>query len=191
MKILIIPIIKEPHKGQIEFSVDLKLIKILNFFLPNCTIEYASEIKKYKYDLLVLTGGNNIIQYSNSNKDKIRHSLDNFYYKDAVRRKKRILGICHGSQFIGKRLGLKIIKKRKVGFENIYTSQKKIWLKLYHDYSIVIKNQKKVIIYASTKDNTIEAFSDIKNKIFGINWHPERNKKINLIDKKFFKLLKK
>jgi putative glutamine amidotransferase len=191
MNILIIPVIKEPYKNQVEFGVDLRLIKILKSFFLNCNIKYATEKKKHRYDLLILTGGNSITQFSNSQKDKIRHSLDNFYYKDAIRKKIRILGICHGSQFIGKKLGLRVIKKRKVGFENIYTEKKNIYLKLYHDYSMISKEKKNITIYAKTKDNTIEAFSDKKKNIFGINWHPERNKKINFIDKKFFKILGK
>ena len=190
MKILIIPVIKEPYKNQIEFSVDIRLVKILKFFFSKSIIQYAVEKKKYEYDLLVLVGGNNIIQFSKLLKDKIRHSLDNFFFKDAIKKKKKILGICHGSQFIGKKLGLKIIKKRKVGFEDIYTEKKKMSLKLFHDYSIINKKVKKnIIIYAKTKDNTIEAFSHKKKKIFGVNWHPERNRKINHIDKKFFQLL--
>ena len=68
--------------------------------------------------------------------------------------------------------------------------KKKMFLKLYHNYSIIIKKAKKnITIDAKTKDNTIEAFSYIKKKIFAVNWHPERNRKINHIDKKFFQLL--
>ena len=190
MKILVIPVIKEPYKNQIEFSVDIRLVKILESFFSKSRIQYAIEKKKYEYDLLVLSGGNDIIQFSKLSKDKIRHSLDNFFFKDAIKKKKKIFGICHGSQFIGKKLGFKIIKKKKVGFENIYTEKKKMFLKLYHNYSIIIKKAKKnITIDAKTKDNTIEAFSYIKKKIFAVNWHPERNRKINHIDKKFFQLL--
>ena len=91
MKILIIPVIKEPYKNQIEFSVDIRLVKILESFFLKSRIQYAIEKKKYEYDLLVLSGGNDIIQFSKSSKDKIRHSLDNFFFKDAIKKKEKNL----------------------------------------------------------------------------------------------------
>jgi gamma-glutamyl-gamma-aminobutyrate hydrolase PuuD len=36
-------------------------------------------------------------------------------------------------------------------------------------------------------DNSIEAFKHLKFKIYGIMWHPERNKKIKYFDIKYFK----
>ena len=55
---------------------------------------------------------------------------------------------------------------------------------------LIKKTGRKLITLAKAMDNSIEAFKHSKFKIYGIMWHPERNKKIRDFDIKYFKRFK-
>ena len=82
MKIYIIPKVHEPYANQIEFSVDFKLIEFLKYLKPKSKIEILYFKKKIEGNsLIVFSGGNNIIKFSNTLADKFRYKLDNHYFK--------------------------------------------------------------------------------------------------------------
>ena len=110
MKILIVPTIREIYKNQIEVSVDLKLIELMKKIFKNATIDiYNSTIKK-NYDLILLAGGNN--SFINNNADKVRNKINNIVYKFALKKKIKVIGICHGAHFLSKKFGFIITRKK-------------------------------------------------------------------------------
>ena len=67
MKVLIIPKITEPYKDQLEVSIETKLIYFLHKCFKNCLIDIAYKFEiKNNYNLIILSGGNSILKYSNS-----------------------------------------------------------------------------------------------------------------------------
>jgi gamma-glutamyl-gamma-aminobutyrate hydrolase PuuD len=185
MRILIVPKIVEPYKNQIEINVDIKLNNFFEKIFPKSKIFFAikKDIKK-KYDLLILSGGNNLTKFSKKNHDKYRSQLDKFYLNNSIKNNIPVIGICHGAQFIAYKYRSKIIKsdyhlKRHHVF--FLGTKKKIIVNSFHNY-IIQKKGKMIKIIAESNDKSIECFKIINKKIFGIMWHPERYKKFNKID---------
>lgn len=188
MIIKVIPTIRKIYKDQYELSVDQRLLKFLKKNFRNCKIEILNDnYKNENYDILIISGGNDLPKLVNTKGNRIRNILDNKYFYLAKKKKKKILGICHGSQFIADKFKGKIIKKKKLKENFIYTPNNQIFkTNLYHNYSISFL-PKSFIKLAFTNDRMIESFK-IKDKlIYGIMWHPERNKRLNIVDKKIIK----
>ena len=83
---------------------------------------------------------------------------------------------------MAKKFGGELIKKKDVGTHkiNLVKSNKIIRVNSYHN--IVIKKiSQNTKILATSLDGTIEYFK--KNKIIGIQWHPERYKDFKIFDK--------
>ena len=184
MKIAIIPSIKEPYKNQLEYSIDVKLFKLINVCFPKCEIISLTKSDKLnkKFKLLIISGGNTILNFSKSKKNKFRNLIDERFYKQAIKNKIPIFGICHGAQFLAKKIGGEFIKKKDVGPHkiNLVKSNKIIRVNSYHN--IVIKKiSQNTKILATSLDGSIEYFK--KNKIIGIQWHPERYKNFKIFDK--------
>ena len=65
MKILIVPKIREPYKNQVEINVDIRLFNFFRKIFPKSKISFAfNKDIKQKYDLLILSGGNNLSKFS-------------------------------------------------------------------------------------------------------------------------------
>lgn len=185
MKILIIPKIREPYKNQLEINVDIRLFNLFRKIFPKSKISFAfNKDIKQKYDLLILSGGNNLSKFSKTSYDKYRSKLDDFYLKYSIRKKIPIIGICHGAHFIAYRYNCKIskslnhLKKHKIIFLN---SQKKILVNSYHNY-VIKSTGRDVLSIAVAEDKSIELFKIINKKIYGIMWHPERYEKFKKVD---------
>ncbi len=189
MKIYIIPKVLETYTNQIELSVDFKLIEFLKYLKPKSKIEILYFKKKIEENsLIVFSGGNNIIKFSSTLADKFRYKLDNHYFNFSKENNFniKILGICHGAQFLSYKFGANLKKINN----NLHTKQhkiiienKKLIVNSYHN--IIIKNLKNNFkILAKGEDDTIESFVHKKFKIMGIIWHPERYKKFKNFDKK-------
>tara|TARA_B100001093_G_C26830231_1_gene1015797 strand:- start:2144 stop:2731 length:588 start_codon:yes stop_codon:yes gene_type:complete len=190
MKILIVPKIREPYKNQIEIVVDIRLFNFFRKVFPKSKISFAfNKDIKQKYDLLILSGGNNLSKFSKTSHDKYRSKLDNFYLKYSIRKKIPIIGICHGAHFIANKYKCKIskslnhLKEHNIIFLN---SQRKISVNSYHNY-IIKRTGRDVLSIAVAEDKSIELFKIINKKIYGIMWHPERYKKFKKVDIDFIK----
>lgn len=191
MNILIIPKVYCRYKGQIEYSFEKRYYFFIKKVFPKAKIEIG--MSKYftkKPDLIILTGGNNIVSFSKKEEDLERNKIDNFFFKFSRKHNLPIIGICHGAQFIAKKFKSQFQKsKNHLKDHYIYLNKKKILVNSYHN--IIITNvSNNLNVLAKAEDNTIEAFNNIKFKIAGIIWHPERFTKykkedINLI-KKFY-----
>lgn len=187
-RIAIIPVVREIYKKQYEASVDIKLIKFLNKVYKKNNIEIIFDDKKFetkKYDLLVITGGNSLL--NKTKHDKIRHSLTQNIIKKALKTNILIFGICYGAQILAKNFESKLIfnKRNHIGYHTLKINNKLILVNSYHN-TVIKKLGKDLISIGVAKDNTIEFFRHKKKRIIGIMWHPERYKKIKKIDQKIF-----
>ncbi len=193
MKILVVPSIREIYRNQLEFSVDIKLIYFLKKLFTKADIEiYNSEIKN-NYDLIIITGGNSSI--NKKKKDTIRNNINNLIFNFALKKKIKILGICHGAQYLAEKFGFKLQKKSNHIGNHLVTFNinglkfKKI-VNSFHNDAIKFVDKKKIDIFGVAEDNTIEAFHIKHKKILCIMWHPERYKVIKKFDldliKKFY-----
>lgn len=189
MKIAIIPSIKEPYSDQFEYSIDVKLIKFIKKNFPKSEIKVLNIFDKLtnEFKLLIISGGNSIEKLKKSKKNSFRSKIDNKFFNQAKKNNIFILGICHGAQFLADKLGCNFVKKKHVGNHDIFFQKNKKVLNVnsYHNFIIQKFKNKNVKIIASAKDNSVEYFS--YKKFIGIMWHPERNKKLEIIDKKILK----
>lgn len=197
MIIGIVPTVRCPYKNQIEMTFDKSLIKFLEKVSKKITIRLLDENTKINNDfsLIVFSGGNDLLQFSNTDKDKFRSKIDNLYYKKAKKLEIPMLGICYGATFVANKFNTKFSKKKKVGnhkinfLKNSFFNPKNKVLEVnsFKNYSISKLNNK-IEILGTHKDKTVEAFFINKIKFLGLMWHPERYNKFRKID---FDLIKK
>ena len=190
MKILIIPTIREIYKNQFEFCIDLKLLNFFKKVFKNSKLETYNLTKKMDYDLLVLSGGNSSILKKKV--DRLRDKINNSFLSYSLEKKKPILGICHGAQFLAKKNGFKIKKKNNhIGYHKVIFNINKIKfnkvVNSFHNEAIEYKKKSNVNIFGLAEDNTIESFHIKNQKILGVMWHPERYSKIKNFDLKLIK----
>ena len=186
MKIGIIPNVRETYKNQFEYSIDIKLIDILGRNFPKYEIIILNNLQKInnKFKLIIFSGGNTLISFDKSAKNIIRSRLDNFYYRDAIKKNISVLGICHGAQFIANKFNSKIVKNKQIGNHKIFfnNENKNIIVNSYHNL-IIKKLGKKLLPIAHAKDGSVEYFHTKNRKVVGIMWHPERYKNFKKIDR--------
>ena len=105
--------------------------------------------------------------------------------KEILKKNIPILGICYGLQLISKLFGGKIKssnKKREFGrailykkkksliTKNFFTSSTDVWMS--HE-DAVIKMPKNFNVVASTKESKFTVIENVKNKIYGVQFHQE------------------
>ena len=105
--------------------------------------------------------------------------------KEIFKQKIPILGICYGLQLIAKLFGGKIKSSNKSGefgrsflfkkkssllTKNFFNSSKFVWMS--HEDSVV-KLPKNFKVVASTKESKLTIIENTKNKIYGVQFHPE------------------
>tara|TARA_Y100000590_G_C15608712_1_gene972983 strand:+ start:69 stop:662 length:594 start_codon:yes stop_codon:yes gene_type:complete len=195
-KIFIIPTVRKKYKNQIEYCIDKRIFLVLKKAFKK--IEIKSELDK-SVNLIVILGGNDLVSIKKNQENFIKEKLSNIALSFCKRNKVPILGICGGAQFLAKKHGSLISKTAgHVGSHSIIWKNKKVLNKKvklprrvnsYHNYKI-IKLGKNLSLDAYTKDGSIELFKNKKSKIYGIMWHPERNKTINKFDIEFLKQIK-
>ena len=184
MNILLIPRVEiNKQRNETNYTLDIRLIKFLNtcFKTNNVFINELNLKNKIKIDLIVISGGNNLI---NKNKnDKLRLKISRKIIKFGLSKRIPILGICYGAQLISIMFGCKLSKVAgHVGINHyIYDKKSKRLVNSYHDYSIKLNNSKKIKTLFTDKKKNIEAFSKGK-KVLGIMWHPERYNKLKKKD---------
>ena len=82
---------KIEQKKQLEFSVDLKLISFLKETFANAKIKILLNKETKNIDLLCISGGNDILKFSKTKKNILRHKLDKHFYNICKKRKGLII----------------------------------------------------------------------------------------------------
>ena len=170
--------------NYIEFFEKLGFILIP---IPVNTTHISSYFENFKFDGIVLSGGNNVnpkLYKSNvkledvyEKRDDIESKLVSFSINNNI----PVLGICRGMQYLNVHFGGSISQNFN-GHVNIshklISSLKRfdnMMKNSFHNHCI-LKNDvsNDFNILATTDDNVVEAIEHKKNKILGIQWHPER-----------------
>lgn len=188
MNILISSNFKKHFNTHIDF-VDhywIRYFEKYNFFfqsVPNSISNLKKIFQTYrKIDLIILPGGNNL-----NGKDKlskIRMTIEKKILSFGIKNNIPVIGVCRGMQVINKYFGGKIKKindhmntNHEVFFEKEFFKKKKLKVNSFHNFCIPEKFMaRKFIIFAKDKMQNIEMFKHTEMKIYGVMWHPEREK---------------
>ncbi len=175
--------------------------KFLCVGLPPQKIHLLNNLHKNNIKCIILTGGNDVIERNNYNFSRERNNFELNIISFSIKNNIPLLGICRGMHIINLYFGGKIKK-------NLNNKEKKLHLKNHH--SVFLENRIKKILNlnkifvnsyhsqgfykndlgtglkvgGASKDNIVEAIYHEKHNIYGLQWHPERNKKISIYDKK-------
>jgi putative glutamine amidotransferase len=171
--------------------------KKINFkLIPNSDGLFKKSLKT-KIDLIILPGGNDISQSYKS--AKIRLNIERKLIKVSLKNKIPIIGICRGMQVINNFFGGKLKKvkghmrtKHNLIFQKNFFLKKKFMVNSFHNYGITKKTiSKQFEIFAYDLDENIEMFKHKKHNIYGVMWHPEREKNYLNLNQIINKVLKK
>tara|TARA_B100000029_G_C17429539_1_gene907355 strand:+ start:91 stop:699 length:609 start_codon:yes stop_codon:yes gene_type:complete len=202
MNILISSNFKKHFNTHIDF-VDHNWIKYFDknnhlfYLIPN-SIKSSNNLSNNidKIDLIILAGGNDL--FGRDKLTKIRLKTEIKLIKFSIKNKIPLLGICRGMQVINYYFGGRIKKikghmrsKSLIYMKTNLFKKSKIRVNCFHNYCIspnIVSNQFEVL--ATDINNNVEMFKHNKHKIFGVMWHPEREKNFNRLNKIIKKLIK-
>lgn len=157
--------------------------------IPNNT----NNIKKYfeeDIDLVVLSGGNNVNPELYQSEDSLsdifseRDDIEKTLLEMAIKNDIPLFGICRGSQFINVYYGGKVSHDiiGHVNKQHMLTSSLTILnhktTNSFHNQGIKVSDLAEDLQSIAENENYIEAFKHRTLKIFGVQWHPERQRKI-------------
>ncbi len=146
---------------------------------------------------IVLTGGNDLFNFSKNLSSKIRDKFEKKLIKKALQKNIPIIGVCRGMQLIAQHFDMEVCmiknhvgKNHNIQFTNITKNfsrfPKNLLVNSFHNFGVKkIKKNFKTIATAS--DGSIEAFEHKNKSIIGIMWHPERYKVFKTYDQFLFK----
>jgi len=123
------------------------------------------------FDCLVLSGGSDSIA---------RNVTENLLFLHAIKRKKPILGICHGAFVVNELSGginqvnWQIVPDHEKCDHEVLMDGKSVMVNSYHGQTITQLGKGMIPIAIHERDQTIEAFQHEHLPIYGIVWHPER-----------------
>lgn len=125
------------------------------------------------FDCLVLSGGTD---------SAARNVTENLLFVHAIKRKKPILGICHGAFVVNELSGgvnssstcYDYIPAHDNTEHEVMMDGKKVLVNSYHGQTIIQLGPQMIPLAMHEPDQTIEAFKHQALPIYGIVWHPER-----------------
>lgn len=187
---------------EIRENLDIKWSKFLKLTgAISIPISINIDLKYYFNSLdisgIVLTGGNDLFNFSRNLSSKIRDKFENKLIKKALQKNIPIIGVCRGMQLIAQHFEMEVgFTKDHVGknhhieftdiTKNFSQFPKNPLVNSFHNFGVkTIKKSFKTIATAS--DGSIEAFEHRNKSIIGIMWHPERYKVFKNYDKCLFK----
>ena len=189
MKVLITSNFKKYYNTYIDFLdhywIDyFDKYKIFFHLIPNSISNLKVILKTFDdTNLIILPGGNDIGGFGKLSKKRLRVECE--LIKIAIKKKIPVLGICRGMQVINyffkgnirKKKGHMNTKHKIYLKNNFFFKIDKMVVNSFHNYCIPEKNvSKKFRILAIDSNNNVEMFKHEKLNIFGIMWHPEREK---------------
>lgn len=148
----------------------------------------VNEILSLDWDLIILTGGGILPQqYYNYDRtgarQEYRDAIEEMLIKAGLEKNIPLLGICRGMQMINAFLGGRtssfencVVERRVKESHPVAIDGHEYLVNNYHNDGLMVKDLGVGLeVIALDLDNkTVEAYSDGRGKILGIQWHPER-----------------
>ena len=196
-------IIKEPKHGEHrdELSHDWvdyftnNFPKALLIPIPNFTILDDDWFENLNLDLLILSNGNDLGEFSR--RDKLeRHAIE-----FAVNNSIPIIGFCRGFQIINEYYGGRLTSNIEASIEQKHVSiehevqivnekyiqmleKKSIKVNSYHNHGVLVDGLSSSLqAFAISEGSVVEGFFHEELPIIGIQWHPERPNNCQLENK--------
>lgn len=180
----------------VNLITKLNLIPIL---IPNSLLNIESYLNSMKPNIIILTGGEDIVIEDINNQEKNPRSYtENRLIEYAIDLDIPVIGVCRGMQFINayfrgyKNIKLDILDQDRIHVNSTHKIEVK---KGFYNKNIIETNSfhrniinhsniaKNLIPFAyCLRDKSIEGFYHSHAKVIGIQWHPERNHLFNLND---------
>jgi gamma-glutamyl-gamma-aminobutyrate hydrolase PuuD len=190
------------HPTEVREALDIEL----SAFLRECgllaipapiRIPIKDLVETIRPDGIVLSGGNDLAVFKPDDKlSEMRDAFEASLIQVAVEGKLPLLGICRGMQMITHFFGGKVEKKTghvavqhditfngETPFQQMYGRARQV--NSFHDYCIS-SVPPTLQAAASHADQTIEALKHTTYPIYGMMWHPERNRPFDVSDINFF-----
>lgn len=165
----------------------IKFLKIINTIpipLPNHRATTVKILKMIPPNGILLTGGNTPVMYGGSAPE--RDEIDILLIDYAISNNIPLIGVCRGMESIALYFGgnLKKINNHvnKTHLVNGFINRK---VNSFHHFAIN-KLPKCLETLSCSQDKEIEAIKHSSKFIFGIMWHPERERKFSKEDIDFF-----
>ena len=180
----------------IDFLLDIDITPII---VPN-NVRYVEQfLKTVRFDGVLLTGGNSLVQYGGLSPE--RDSVEGLILAFAIEAKLPVLGVCRGMQVIQNHFGVNLKKvqnhvasKHEI-IRQSHSSGRLSPLLLnmdkvnsYHDYG-AFELPEELISLAESPDGIIESMEHRDLPLYGIMWHPEREEQINSDDQKIIRFV--
>ncbi len=201
MHILISSNFKKYFRTYIDFVdhywisyFDRKKIKFT--IIPNTKNLDLSHVTKKDVKLIILPGGNDLISKSYISKIRLNNEIKLIKY--GLKNNIPILGVCRGMQVINffykgkqKKIRNHMRTRHDVYFSNNFFNKPKLNVNSFHNFGIP-KNliAKSLVPIGLDKSENVEFFKHKKFKIFGVMFHPEREKKKDNLEFIIKKILK-
>jgi putative glutamine amidotransferase len=158
----------------------LKFFNKLDIFpilIPNLIQDLELFLDEVKIDGIILSGGDNV------GENEMRDSTEKRIITYGIKKNLPIIGICRGMQVLNLNFNGKVRFNEAIDHagkkHEIQLKEEKLIINSYHNN--LIKNEDELgdnlkSIAIASNDKTIEGFKHEKLPIFGIMWHPEREK---------------
>lgn len=132
---------------------------------------------------LVFTGGNSLVQYGGNAPE--RDAMEKWLLSMAIKKGVPVLGFCRGMQVILDYFGCPLaeVAGHAAVYHNIFSVDGIFRVNSYHNQGCFeLPVASGLLKVASAEDGVIEAVRHTSYPIYGIMWHPEREKTWNKRD---------
>lgn len=185
-----------------------KVIDVSLIPLPNIREDVTDYVNELNIEGFIFSGGNNIGYISGNKipnlsieKDDVAYERDETEHrllKWAHEKKRPVIGVCRGMQFISSFYGgnltivdrnTHVAKRHPIqvttsDFSKFYGDNAEV--NSYHGYGINQCNLPDELASAAMFNEQVEAFKDKNQLFYGIMWHPEREEVFSTADICFF-----
>lgn len=169
----------------IEYLEGLGVIPLL---VPNNLCNLGLYLEAFNVEGVILTGGNNVDPKKYGSLDILsdvyleRDNTEKVLFEYALNSNIPVLGICRGFHFVNIHLGGSLThnvlghvnENHKLVSDKFEYSNREV--NSYHNQGITINQlSSELKCIALSEDDLVEAYENMKNKILGFQWHPERD----------------